>query len=106
MILPIQNERPRLLPNVQTEKPDANDTPCDCNIWKKKYIQGTRFTNGEYSIEKPDNFSSLDDAYQRLKESLERGDKSMYENVLQEFHTWCEVIQMQREIAEIKTSRR
>jgi len=29
---------------------DENNTPCDSNIWKKKYIQGTRFTNGEYSI--------------------------------------------------------
>lgn len=57
-------------------------------------------------IEKSDNFSSLDDAYQRLKESLKRGDKSTYENVLQEFHTWCEVIQMQREIAEIKKASR
>jgi hypothetical protein len=47
----------------------------------------------------------LDDAYQRLKESLKRGDKSTYENVLQEFHTWCEVIQMQQEIADIKASR-
>lgn len=56
-------------------------------------------------IEKSDNFSSLDDAYQRLKESLKRGDKSTYENALQEFHTWCEIIQMQREIAEIKASR-
>lgn len=56
-------------------------------------------------IEKSDNFSSLDDAYKRLKESLERGDKSMYENVLQEFHTWCEIIQMQQEIADIKASR-
>ena len=64
-------------------------------------------TGGIYvQTEKSDAFSSLDDAYKRMKESLERGDKSMYENVLQEFHTWCEVIQMQREIAEIKTSRR
>ena len=57
-------------------------------------------------IEKSGDFSSLDDAYQRLKESLKRGDKSTYENVLQEFHTWCEVIQMQQEISEIKASRR
>jgi hypothetical protein len=35
-------------------------------------------------IEKSDAFSSLDDAYQRLKKSLESGDESMRENVLQE----------------------